>query len=58
MPEEPSLKDGSPLIDLSEVCLADVAQLDDSVLVHSLQQVLGDVENPDAVVLASFSAVV
>jgi hypothetical protein len=38
--------------------LDDLARLDNSVLVHSLSRVLGDVNNPDAVVLASFSAAV
>jgi FXSXX-COOH protein len=53
---EPSSEDTSTLIDLGSISLDDLAQLDNSVLVHSLSRVLGDVNNPDAVVLASFSA--
>jgi FXSXX-COOH protein len=56
--EEPSQGDASPLIDLGRVSLDDVARLDDSVLVHSLNRILGDAKNPDEVVLASFSAVI
>jgi len=56
--EEPSPKDASPLIDVSGVSLDDVARMDDSVLVHSLNRILGDAENPDEVILASFSATI
>jgi FXSXX-COOH protein len=56
--EEPSLKDTSALIDLGKISLDDLARLDNSVLVHSLSRVLGDVKNPDEVVLASFSATI
>jgi FXSXX-COOH protein len=56
--EEPSSEDTSALIDLGNISLDDLARLDDSVLVRSLSRVLGDVNNPDAVVLASFSAAV
>jgi FXSXX-COOH protein len=56
--EEPSSEDTSALIDLGNISLDDLARLDNSVLVHSLSRVLGDVNNPDAVVLASFSAAV
>jgi FXSXX-COOH protein len=56
--EELSPQDTSALIDLGKISLDDLAQLDDSVLVHSLSRVLGDVKNPDEVVLASFSAAV
>ncbi len=56
--EEVSPKDTSALIDLSNVSLDDVAQLDDSVLLHSLNRIFGDAKNPDEVVLASFSATV
>lgn len=51
-------KEMSPLIDLTGISLEDVAQLDDSVLVRSLNRVLGDIRNPDNVVLASFSAII
>lgn len=56
--EESAQKDASALIDLSQVSLEDVALLGDSVLVHSLQRILGDAKNPDEVVLASFSAII
>lgn len=56
--EESSQKDASPLIDLGQVSLDDVARLDDSVLAHSLNRILGDAKNPDEVVLASFSAAI
>ncbi len=56
--EEASPKDTSALIDLSKVSLNDVARLDDSVLLHSLNRIFGDAKNPDEVVLASFSATV
>jgi FXSXX-COOH protein len=54
--EEPGPKDTSPLIDLGDVSLDDVAQIDDSVLRHSLNRILGDAANPNEVVLPSFSA--
>jgi len=54
--EGPDPKDTSPLIDLGDVSLDDVARMDDSVLVHSLNRILGDAANPDEVILASFSA--
>jgi FXSXX-COOH protein len=54
--EEPGPKDTSPLIDLGDVCLDDVARMDDSALAHSLSRILGDPANPDEVILASFSA--
>jgi len=54
--EEPGPKDTSPLIDLGDVSLDDVARMDDSVLTHSLNRILGDTANPDEVILASFSA--
>ncbi len=54
--EETSTTDTSPLINFGGVSLDDVAQLDDSALVNSLNRILGDVENPDEVILASFSA--
>lgn len=56
--EEPNPEDASALIDLGNISLDDLARLDNSVLAHSLSRVLGDVNNPDAVVLASFSAAV
>ena len=56
--QEVSPKDTSALIDLSNVSLDDVARLDDSVLLHSLNRIFGDAKNPDEVVLASFSAAV
>jgi FXSXX-COOH protein len=56
--EEPVVNDASPLIDLGKVSLDDVARLDDSVLAHSLQRILGDAKSPDEIVLASFSAAV
>lgn len=56
--EEPGPNDPSPLIDLGQVSLDDVARLGDSVLAHSIYRILGDAKNPDAVVLASFSAAV
>jgi len=55
-PLEPGPKDTSPLIDLGDVSLDDVARMDDSALVHSLNRILGDATSPDAVILASFSA--
>lgn len=57
-PEESSPVDTSALIDLGKISLDDLAHLDDSVLVHSLSRVLGDIKNPDEVVLASFSATI
>ena len=56
--EEPGQNDTSALIDLGKISLDDLARLDDSVLVHSISRVLGDIKNPDEVVLASFSATV
>ena len=56
--EEPSSEDTSAVIDLGNISLDDLARLDNSVLVHSLSRILGDVNNPDAVVLASFSAAI
>ena len=56
--EEPSPKDTSALIDLGKISLDDLSRLDNSVLVHSLSRVLGDLRDPDEVVLASFSATV
>jgi hypothetical protein len=55
---EPSPQDTSTLIDLGNISLDSLAQLDNAVLVRSLSRVLGDVNNPDAVVLASFSAAI
>jgi FXSXX-COOH protein len=54
--EEPNPKGMSPLIDLGDVSLDDVARMDDSALAHSLSRILGDTANPDEVILASFSA--
>ncbi len=54
--EEPSPKDTPALIDLGKISLDDLSHLDNSVLVHSLSRVLGDLKDPDEVVLASFSA--
>jgi FXSXX-COOH protein len=56
--EEPGSNDTPALIDLGDLSLDDLARLDNAVLVHSLSRVLGDVNNPDAVVLASFSAAI
>ena len=56
--EEPSSEDTSAVIDLGNISLDDLARLDNSVLVHSLSRILGDVNNPDAVVVASFSAAI
>lgn len=56
--EEVSPKDTAALIDLGNVSLGDIARLDDSVLLHSLNRIFGDAKNPDEVVLASFSATV
>lgn len=44
------------IIDYSRISLDRLAQMDDSVLVHSLNRILGDVDNPDEVVLAGFNA--
>lgn len=44
------------LIDYSGISLDQVARLDDSTLVHSLNRILGDVDKPDEVVLAGFNA--
>lgn len=44
------------LIDYSGISLDQLAQLDDSTLVHSLNRIIGDVEKPDEVVLAGFNA--
>lgn len=44
------------IIDYSGISLDQLAQLDDSALVHSLGRILGDVDNPDEVVLAGFNA--
>jgi FXSXX-COOH protein len=54
--EEPGPKDTSPLIDLTGVSLDDMARIDESVLTHSINRVLGDIANPDKVVHPSFSA--
>jgi FXSXX-COOH protein len=54
--EHPDSNSDSPMVDLGGVSLDQVAQLDDSTLVRSLNRILGDVKNPDGVVLASFSA--
>jgi FXSXX-COOH protein len=54
--DEPGPEDISPLIDLGDISLDDVARMDDSALVHSLNRILGDAANPDEVILASFSA--
>ena len=54
--KEPGPSDASPLIDLGNVSLDDVARLGDSVLAHSLYRILGDAKNPAETVLASFSA--
>lgn len=48
----------SPLIDVAGITLEEISQLDDSILVRSLNRVLGDIRNPDDVVLASFSAII
>lgn len=56
--DEVSPKGSSAMIDLGNVSLDDVARLDDSVLLHSLNRILGDAKNPDEVVLASFSATI
>jgi FXSXX-COOH protein len=56
VPEGPKSTDDSPIIEVSGISLDQLAQLDDSMLVHSLNRVLGDVANPDGVVFASFSA--
>lgn len=56
--DEVSPKDTSAVIDLGDVSLDDVARLDDSVLLHSLNRIFGDAKNPDEVVLASFSATI
>jgi FXSXX-COOH protein len=57
-PEEPGPNDSPALIDLGDISLDDLARLDNAVLVHSLSRILGDVNNPDTVVLASFSAAI
>jgi FXSXX-COOH protein len=46
----------SPIIDCSGLSLDKLAKLDDSVLVQSLNRILGDVDNPDEVVFAGFNA--
>lgn len=56
--EEPGPNGDLALIDMGDISLDDLARLDNAVLVHSLSRVLGDVNNPDAVVLASFSAAI
>jgi FXSXX-COOH protein len=45
-----------PIIDFSGISLDQLAKLDDSVLINSLNRILGDVENPDDVVFAGFNA--
>lgn len=44
------------IIDYSGISLDQLAQLDDSTLVRSLNRILGDVDHPDEVVLAGFNA--
>jgi hypothetical protein len=56
VPEGPKSTDDSPIIEVSGISFDQLAQLDDSTLVHALNRVLGDVSNPDGVVFASFSA--
>jgi len=46
----------SPIIGHEGLSLDQVAKLDDSVLVESLNRFLGDVNEPDAVVFAGFNA--
>lgn len=46
----------SPIIGNGSLSLDQVAKLDDSVLVESLNRFLGDVNNPDDVVFAGFNA--
>jgi FXSXX-COOH protein len=48
--------DALPVIHLAEVSLADLARLDDTVLMRSLKRVMGDLTNPEPVVLAAFNA--
>jgi FXSXX-COOH protein len=45
-----------PIIDYNGISLDQLAKLDDSTLVHSLNRILGDIDNPDEVVLAGFNA--
>lgn len=50
------LEQKMPMIDFSGISLNQLAKLDDSVLINSLNRILGDVENPDDVVFAGFNA--
>ena len=45
-----------PNIDFSGISLDRLAELDDSILINSLNRILGDVDNPDDVVFAGFNA--
>jgi FXSXX-COOH protein len=45
-----------PIVDYSGISLGQLARLDDSTLVHSLNRILGDIDNPDEIVLAGFNA--
>ena len=45
-----------PTIDFSGISLDQLAELDDSVLINSLNRILGDVGSPDDVVFAGFNA--
>lgn len=56
VPDGPKSTDDSPILEISGISLDQLTQLDDSVLIHSLNRVLGDISNPDGVVFASFSA--
>jgi FXSXX-COOH protein len=56
VPDGPKSTDDSPILEISGISLDQLTQLDDSVLIHSLNRVLGDISNPDGAVFASFSA--
>lgn len=53
--EGPQIAD-DVIVDYNGISFDQLAQLDDSTLVRSLNRVLGDVDRPDEVVLAGFNA--
>ncbi len=45
-----------PMIDVGGIPLSQLAKLDDTVLIRSLNRILGDIDKPENVVFAGFNA--